>query len=107
MISPQEEIFNQRNQLTNPIVLIEILSPATERIDKIKKLEEYRSIDSLQEYIMFSQEEAKAEQYIKQQQDRWQNNIIIGLDKNIEFPSVNITLSMQNIYERVIFEKKK
>ncbi len=106
VITPKEEIFNSKNQLTNPIVLFEILSPATQTVDKTQKLEEYRSIDSLQEYIMFFQDEPKAEQYIKQTKDRWQNNQIEGMDKSVEMPSVNIKLAMEKVYERIVFEKK-
>ncbi len=105
-LSSTEEIFNEKNQLTNPIVLIEIWSPSTEKIDKTDKLEEYRSIDSLQEYIMFSQDEAKAEQYIKKTKEKWENNLIEGLDKTVEMPSVNVKLPMKKIYEGVGLKKK-
>lgn len=105
-LSTTGEIFNEKNQLTNPIALIEIWSPSTEKIDKTDKLEEYRSIDSLQEYIMFSQDEAKAEQYIKKTKEKWENNLIEGLEKTVEMPSVNVKLAMKKIHEGVGLKKK-
>ncbi|GAB4194418.1 MAG: hypothetical protein OHK0057_33180 [Thermoflexibacter sp.] len=106
-LSTKQEIFNSKNQLTNPIGLIEIWSPSIEKIDKTEKLEEYRSIDSLQEYVTFSQDEAKAEQYIKKNREKWENNLIEGLDKTVEMPSVNVKLMMNKIYEGIDVSKKK
>lgn len=106
ILTTKGKVFNEKNQLTNPIALIEIWSPSTEKIDKTDKLEEYRSIDSLQEYIMFSQDEAKAEQYIKKTKEKWENNLIEGLDKTVEMPSVNVKLTMKKIYEGVGLKKK-
>jgi Uma2 family endonuclease len=106
-LSSVDEVFNKKNQLTNPTCLIEIWSPSTEKIDKTDKLEEYRRIESLQEYIMFSQEEAKAEQYIKKGKTKWENNLIQGLDKTVEMPSVNINLPMNKVYQGVELKKKK
>lgn len=53
------EIFDKDDQLSNPILIVEIWSPSTDYKDRGIKLREYQSIESLQEYIMISQEENK------------------------------------------------
>jgi hypothetical protein len=56
---------------------------------------------------MFSQDEAKAEQYIKKTREKWENNLIEGWDKTVEMPSVNVKLVMNKIYEGIDVSKKK
>ena len=49
--------------LLNPTVLIEVLSDSTERYDRGRKAENYRRIDSLQEYLLVDQTQPRIERY--------------------------------------------
>jgi len=51
------------NYRTRPGLIVEVLSESTERIDRCEKLLSYRQIDSLQAYLILSQEEVKATLY--------------------------------------------
>ena len=55
---------NEFDTLTNPVVIIEILSDSTEAFDRGKKFAYYRAIPTLKEYILVSQNECHVEQYI-------------------------------------------
>src|SRR5712691_10025573 len=57
--------------LLNPTVLIEVLSPSTERYDRIAKSSYYRAIDSLAEHILVAQDEIRLEQYLRQPDGQW------------------------------------
>ena len=52
--------------LLNPLVLIEILSPSTERYDRGMKSQHYRTIETLQSYILIAQDHYHIEHYSRQ-----------------------------------------
>jgi Uma2 family endonuclease len=64
---PLETITVKRNGrslgegVTNPAVIIEVLSDATERYDREEKFGYYRSLPSLEEYVLVSQDESAVE----------------------------------------------
>lgn len=47
--------------ITNPVVIIEVLSPSTESRDRGEKFEAYKGISSLEEYVLVSQDERRVE----------------------------------------------
>lgn len=49
--------------ITNPVVVVEVLSEATERYDRDAKFKAYQQLDSLQEYVLVSQETRRIEVY--------------------------------------------
>ena len=90
-----------RFSLNYPCLIIEVLSPSTEITDKREKLVNYRTLESLQEYVLISQDEIKVEVYRKDIQGNW---LIQTLGKNDELrlKSIDLTLTMAEIYEDVI-----
>jgi Uma2 family endonuclease len=62
----EKEQYNQDDQLLNPLVLIEILSPSTAEIDQNDKLQEYMSIESLQDYVLIWQDQPLIKHYTKE-----------------------------------------
>lgn len=89
--------------LTNPIVVMEILSDSTERFDRTKKFFHYRKIPTLQEYILISQHECWVEQYTRQN-DMWGYQSYEGLDQILKMGSVNCELPLSEIYLNVEFD---
>ncbi|ELS04446.1 hypothetical protein Xen7305DRAFT_00041800 [Xenococcus sp. PCC 7305] len=91
----QERFF-----LDYPCLIIEVLSPGTEAIDKREKRLNYQTLDSLQEYILVSQSEIRLEVYRKSNQGIW-NVETLDQDDNLQLDSVGLTLTMQDIYEDI------
>lgn len=64
---PLETITVKRNgrslgeAVTNPVVIIEVLSDSTERYDREEKFGYFRTLPSLQEFVLVSQDEAAVE----------------------------------------------
>ncbi|HUN06676.1 MAG TPA: Uma2 family endonuclease [Aggregatilineales bacterium] len=87
--------------LLNPTVIIEILSPTTERFDKGKKLQHYRRIPSLQAYLLIAQDIAQVEMYLRQG-DQWIYSDFTAFDAVINLPMIGCTLTLSDIYEKVI-----
>lgn len=94
---------NVKNTLLNPVVIIEILSPSTERDDRGLKFQHYRTIDSLQEYVLISQDAPRVECFARTDDDRWLLTDAVGLDATLELPSIGCTLRLADVYEQVRF----
>jgi Uma2 family endonuclease len=91
--------------LLNPTVIIEVLSPSTEAYDRGAKFGEYRTIDSLQEYVLISQDKPLIERYIHQEDSPfWLFSDTKGMEMNIELRSIDCTLALAEVYDKVEFE---
>ena len=90
----------ERYFLTSPCLVIEILSPSTQATDKREKRINYQTIESLQEYVLVSQNEIKVEVYRRDDNGNWTVEIL-GKDDDLQLDSVGLTLTMANIYEDV------
>lgn len=94
---------NVFDTLLNPILLIEVLSDSTESYDRGKKFQHYRSIESLQEYVLVSQDEARIEKYVRHGDGFWLLSEAVGLDSEIEFAAIECRIAMQEVYDKVDF----
>jgi Uma2 family endonuclease len=87
--------------LSNPTVIIEILSDSTERYDKGRKAELYRALPTVQDYVLISQTHCYIEHYHRQTITQWLFTIISQMDEKLTLPSVNVTIAVQDIYDKV------
>ncbi|WP_353932043.1 Uma2 family endonuclease [Okeanomitos corallinicola TIOX110] len=85
---------------TQPSLIIEVLSNSTATIDKREKRINYQTIDSLQEYVLIYQNEIKIEVFRKDNQGNWLMEIL-GENDKLYLHSVDLTLTMADIYEDV------
>jgi Uma2 family endonuclease len=90
--------------LLNPTVIFEILSPSTEKYDRGKKFEHYRTIATLQEYILVSQNSHLVEQYTRQTDNAWLLTIHDTLESRVDLQSVHCALLLADIYEDIVFD---
>jgi Uma2 family endonuclease len=89
--------------LTNPTLIIEVLSASTEIHDRNTKFRHYQQIPSLQEYVLVSQEGPRIERFLRQKDGTWLYQDVEGLEAGIEFPSVKAVLNLADAYEQVSF----
>jgi Uma2 family endonuclease len=93
-----------RDTLTNPAVLIEVLSPSTEAYDRGAKFGHYRTLDSLREYLLISQDRPHVEHFIRQDDShQWLLSEATDLAATVVLPSVECQLAMARIYKKVRF----
>lgn len=91
--------------LLNPIIVIEILSPATEQVDRGRKARAYRSIPSLREYVLIAQDRAFIERYVRQPDAHlWLLEDIQEPDGVLTLESVGVAISLADVYAQVVFE---
>lgn len=91
---------NKKYFKTSPNLIVEVLSNSTETTDKREKRLNYQTIDSLQEYVLVSQDEIKVEIYRKDNNGNWTIETL-GKDDDLQLNSVGLTLTMADIYEDV------
>jgi Uma2 family endonuclease len=77
-----------------------VLSPSTESYDRGKKFEHYRTLDSLAEYLLVSQEEPRIEQFLRQDSRLWTFTAAKGLDEQIALPSIQCELQLAEVYDK-------
>jgi Uma2 family endonuclease len=90
--------------LTNPALLVEILSPSTEDYDRGKKAKLYRAIASLRELLFIAQDSYEVELYRRQADGSWSLIEAAGLESAIALTSIGYTLSLRELYENVVEE---
>lgn len=96
---------DQQDTLLNPVVLIEVLSPSTENYDRGKKFQHYRTLESLQEYLLIAQDSPHIEHYRRQTDNQWLLTDVAQADAVIELPSIACMLALADVYEKVDFEE--
>lgn len=100
--SPEFEDL-ELDTLINPTVIIEVLSASTEKYDRGKKFQHYRSITTLQEYILISQEMIQVEQYVRQK-DQWGLRDFGVNEAILNLTSIGCSIQLSDIYRKVSFE---
>ena len=93
---------NVFDTLLNPIVIVEVLSPSTEAYDRGEKFSHYRQLQSLQEYILVSQDKVHVDHYVRQTA-QWILTDFQELEQHLPLTSIQCELILQEIYGNVPF----
>ena len=96
----EDDVFDT---LLNPTLIVEVLSPSTETYDRDEKFTHYRQIDTLQEYILISQDRAEVVQYCRQEPE-WVAVEFRELEDVVPLVSIGCELPLRHIYRRVKFD---
>jgi len=91
--------------LLNPQVIIEVLSNSTEAYDRGKKFAHYRTVRSLQEYVLVSQTECRIERFARRDDGVWDYTECTDPNGSVELTSVACRLFLQRVYRNVDFER--
>lgn len=94
---------DDQHTLLNPILIVEVLSPSTEAYDRKDKFKQYRSLPTLEDYVLVAQDEAYVEHFHRQADGTWILAEMKGMEAEISLPSLSITLPLATIYNRVTF----
>ncbi|MEH2067161.1 MAG: Uma2 family endonuclease [Nostoc sp.] len=90
--------------ITNPLLIVEVLSNSTINYNKTDKFKYYRSIAGFQEYIMIDQYSFAVEQFAKQTEGQWIFKEYEGEEAVLLLDSIDFQMSLRDIYERIDFE---
>jgi len=88
--------------LLNPTVVIEVLSKSTENYDRGTKFMRYGQIESLQDYILVSQQSCRIEHFVRLGTGEWPRPMILtSFDDVLAIRSINCMLQVGDIYRGI------
>ena len=89
-----------RQATEDPFLIVEILSPSTERLDHRVKLPAYRQIETVQEIMLVASDDAYAEIH-RRAGPQWITEILRGGEAVLSLASVPIEIRLSNLYEGI------
>lgn len=97
------ETMGGMDVLTNPQMLIEVLSTSTEAFDRGDKFTYYKSIESFTEYLLIATNRPHITQYIKRSASEWIQREAVGLDGKLFLETFGVEILLSEIYLDVEF----
>ncbi len=92
------------NIATNPTLIVEVLSDDTESYCRGGKFKKYRTIPTLQEYVLVDQHKYEVEVWFRHPSGHWQIQIFNDLTQSVSLQSIGVHIPMAEIYRDVVFE---
>ena len=89
------------DNLTNPQVIFEVLSPSTEAYDRGEKFQQYKGIPSLTDYVPVAQDQVRVEHYRRDEDGAWAREVFATFTASLRIDSIGCSLALGEIYERV------
>ncbi len=94
--------LNDDNQnVLNPTVIFEVLSPTTKRYDLVEKFRLYQDIASLNEYVIVDSERPDVRIWNNTTSNGWLLTVYQNIEESIELQSLNISMTLKEIYESI------
>jgi Uma2 family endonuclease len=105
MVIKGQPIFHEgrQDEVLNPVLIVEVLSKSTEDFDREDKFRFYRSISQFREYLLINQYEYWVQHYLKTESGQWLFQDYVGEEETISLGSIEVQMSMQEIYEGITF----
>lgn len=104
LCDPPMFIDEVEDTLSNPVVLIEVLSESTEKFDRGKKFDHYKRIPTLKEYLLVSQDEIRIERYHRLEDGNWAHGVFTETDAEMTLASLPVRLPIADLYAGVSLE---
>lgn len=96
-----DPVFSDDDNLRNPTVLVEVLSPSTADYDAGGKFARYRLLESLREYLMVAQDRYHLVHYVRQADNRWLLTEYTDASTTLELHGIGCTLAVADVYDKV------
>jgi organic hydroperoxide reductase OsmC/OhrA/Uma2 family endonuclease len=109
MVIEGEPVFTEgrNDEILNPLLIVEVLSKSSEDLNREDKFQFYRSIPEFREYVLVSPYDFLVAQYIKTASNEWLFREYEGVSAIVSFASVEVQMSISDIYELVVFETQE
>jgi Uma2 family endonuclease len=103
VIAPDPPEFEDGREdiVLNPVVVVEVLSPSTEEFDRGRKLDDYRRLPSLRDYLLVDQFEARIDHYVRSG-EVWDLAIVTDLAGVVRLPAIGCELPLAEVYDRIL-----
>ena len=102
--NPVELQSGRKDTVTNPLLLAEVLSNSTKAYDRDEKFAAYRTLPTLQQYLLIDQSSLHLEQYLKQGDRQWLFREYDQPDDKILLASIALEIRLGDLYEQINFD---
>lgn len=92
--------------LSDPVLIVEVLSKDSESYDRGEKFARYRTLPSFSEYVLISQKEPRVETFVKENGKWFIHEDVSGMDAEVKLVSLGVKIALRDIYRNVNFEAK-
>lgn len=89
------------NSITNPRVVIEVLSPSTAGYDRGDKFRHYQRLPSVQEYVLVSQDRVQVERQVRQPDGSWNLTTFDDPSGELAFATIPVRVPLAGVYRGV------
>jgi Uma2 family endonuclease len=94
----------RKDTITNPTLIIEVLSKSTVNFDQTEKFAFYRSLATFKEYLLINQYQYSIQHYVKTGVKKWEFQEYDTLEEQIKFSTVPCEITLNEIYDKVELE---
>lgn len=107
MVVCGERLFydDRRDVITNPSLIVEVLSDSSEAYDRGDKFRHYRTLTSLQAYLLISQDRVQAELFVRQPDGSWNLSAFTDATDRIPLAAVDAELLLGEAYDKVALDR--
>jgi Uma2 family endonuclease len=91
----------RRDVVTNPVVIVEVLSESTEAYDRGQKFAHYRTLPSLMVYLLVAQDQVRAELYTRTEDGAWLLRSFDQLTDQVPLTAIDAQLVLAEVYDKV------
>ena len=95
----EPDLGDNDTTLLNPTVIIEVLSPSTRDYDRGGKFAHYRSIESLQDYLLVDPTETLVEHFKRVAKDEWLLHVYSNLQASVALESLGLEIALESLYQ--------
>lgn len=103
MVTREQPVLqdNRNDTITNPLLIVEVLSKSTRNYDLGDKFDYYRSIPQFAEYVLVDQYRYNVKQYAKADDGRWWLSEYTNKSDCFKLDSLNLEIKLIDIYEEI------
>jgi Uma2 family endonuclease len=99
-----ELVEGRTDTITNPQVIMEVLSDSTERYDRGEKFRAYWSLDSLEEYVLLDQYRSRVEYFRRLSEKEWQLLVLTQAEDRLVLTALGVEMPLSQIYRNVSWD---
>jgi len=97
-------VEKRTDTITNPTLIVEVLSDSTKDYDRGEKFAHYRQIESLADYLLAAQDKHHVEHFVRQPDNQWLLSETNNRQDTIHLPSINCSLKLSDIYDKITID---
>jgi Uma2 family endonuclease len=96
-----EFAFDRKDIITNPLLVVEVLSPSTEHYDRELKFVKYASIPSFKEYLLVHSNKRKITSFFQEEEGKWSNENYSDAGAGVPLYSIGTHILLDDVYDDV------